>query len=525
MTFSIIDACRDPKVFGPAFRDKDTWQAWFAFLAALFGLPMDDEQHRLFAECTQRTDRPSTPFLEAWLVCGRRAGKSFVLALVAVFLACSRDWLPYLGIGERGTVMVIAADRRQARTILRYVKGLLQLVPMLTRMIEAERQEAVDLSNRISIEVHTASFKTTRGYTIVAALLDEIAFWPTDPDSADPDGEVVSAIKPAMATVPGAMLLCASSPYARRGALWEAYHRYYGQSDGPLIWQASTRTMNPTVPQGFIDAEYEKDAVSAEAEFGAQFRTDIESFVSREAVDAVVDRSVLERPPVSGKNYVGFTDPSGGSGDSYTVAVAHAENGIGILDCHREVRPPFSPEAVTAEFADLLKSYRVTKVSGDRYAGEWPREQFRKHGIEYEPSADPKGAIYGNLLPLLNSGKVRLLNNKRLITQLIGLERRTSRGGRDSIDHAPGGHDDCANAVAGALLLAVSRRGFFLINGRRPLPDGKPDWSPAGGPSYVEPLRIRVESVSERDLPRVLRATVPAAPFFRPVSNKRARRR
>ena len=153
--------------------------------------------------------------------------------------------------------------------------------------------------------------------------------------------------------------------------------------------------MNPTVPQSFIDAEFEKDAVSAAAEFGAQFRTDIERFfVSREAVESAVDRSVLEREPVNSQSYVAFTDPSGGSGDSFTLAIAHMEDGIGILDCLREVRPPFSPEAVTSEFADLLKSYRVTKVIGDRYAGEWPREQFRKHGIKYEPSADPKGTLY-----------------------------------------------------------------------------------------------------------------------------------
>ena len=393
--------------------------------------------------------------------------------------------------------MVIAADRRQARTILRYVKGLLQLVPMLARMIEAERQEAVDLNNRISIEVHTASFKTTRGYTIVAALLDEIAFWPTDPDSADPDGEVVSAIKPAMATIPNAMLLCASSPYARRGALWEAYHRYFGQTGGPLIWQASTRTMNPTVPQSFIDAEYEKDAVSAEAEFGAQFRTDIESFVSREAVEFVVDWSVHEHAPVNSKSYVAFTDPSGGSGDSYTVAVAHIENGIGILDCLREVRPPFSPEAVTSQFADLLKSYRITKVGGDRYAGEWPREQFRKHGIQYEPSADPKGILYLNLLPLLNSGKVRLLGNKRLVTQLIGLERRTSRAGRDSIDHAPGGHDDVCNSACGALLAATAKRPQMIIgcqDGSAIYPDGSRRW----GDEQQQPLRIRTIRLTEQ---------------------------
>ena len=44
-----------------------------------------------------------------------RPAKSFVLATIAVFLACFRDWRPHLGPGERGTVMVIAADRRQAR--------------------------------------------------------------------------------------------------------------------------------------------------------------------------------------------------------------------------------------------------------------------------------------------------------------------------------------------------------------------------------------------------------------------------
>ena len=140
------------------------------------------------------------------------------------------------------------------------------------------------------------------------------------------------------------------------------------------------------------------------------------------------------------------------------LAIAHKEIETGILDCIREVRPPFSPEAVVAEFADLLKRYRVTKIAGDRYAGEWVREPFRVRGISYQPSEDPKGVLYLNLLPLINSGKVKLLGNKRLVTQLIQLERRTSRGGRDSIDHAPGGHDDVANAVAGALLAATAKK-------------------------------------------------------------------
>ena len=108
---------------------------------------------------------------EAWLVCRRRAGKSFTLALIATYLACFHDYRKHLARGERGTILVIAVDRRQARTVLRYIQGLLTQVPMLARMIVSERAEGFDLTNAISIEVHTASFRSTRGYTIVAASI------------------------------------------------------------------------------------------------------------------------------------------------------------------------------------------------------------------------------------------------------------------------------------------------------------------------------------------------------------------
>jgi hypothetical protein len=134
------------------------------------------------------------------------------------------------------------------------------------------------------------------------------------------------------------------------------------------------------------------------------------------------------------------------------------------LDCLREVRPPFSPEAVVGEFAATLKAYGVSQVKGDRYAGDWPREQFRKCGIAYELSDKPKSDLYRDLLPLINSRRVELLDHPRLTAQLTSLERRTARSGRDSIDHPPGAHDDVANACAGALLSALNahRRGALI---------------------------------------------------------------
>ena len=81
-------------------------------------------------------------------------------------------------------------------------------------------------------------------------------------------------------------------------------------------------------------------------------------------------------------------------------------------------------------------------------------ERFVAHGIVCEQSAEPKSSIYGALLPLLNAGRVELLDVPRLHAQLLSLERRTSRQGRDSIDHPPNAHDDLINAAAGALVAA-----------------------------------------------------------------------
>jgi hypothetical protein len=146
-----------------------------------------------------------------------------------------------------------------------------------------------------------------------------------------------------------------------------------------------------------------------------------------------------------------FVDPSGGNADSMTLAIGHRQDGVMIIDAVRERKPPFSPEDVVAEFVGLLRTYQISKVTGDRYAGEWPRERFRKHGIFYEPAAKSKSDLYKDLLPALNSRQVELPDDMRLVAQIVGLERRTARGGRDSIDHAPGGHDDLCNAVAGVI--------------------------------------------------------------------------
>src|SRR6516165_9515412 len=219
--------------------------------------------------------------------CRQTAGKSFILALVACYLAVFKDWRPYLTAGELGTIRIIATDRAQAKVIFRYAKALLTQVPSIEELI----------------------VRTT---------------------------EILTALRPAMATIPGAMLLCASSPYSRRGILWRAFKEHWGREDSPiLVWRAPTRTMNQTIPQSLVDAALAEDPAKTAAEFLAEFRVDIETFVNREVVEAAVITGRHELAPVSGVNYLAFVDPSGSAADSFTLAVAHREGDTVILDALR----------------------------------------------------------------------------------------------------------------------------------------------------------------------------------------------
>jgi hypothetical protein len=290
---TILDALTDRALFGPLFAGP-SWHAWRIALAALFGLPLAEADVQRFRRCTGRERPPTGPAREGWFVIGRRGGKSRAMALVAVYLACFRTYV--LAPGERGVFMVIAADRRQARVVKRYIAGLLRAVPVLRSLVGGETKDAIELTNGLTIEIHTASFRAVRGYTIVGAVCDEIAFWPTD-DSANPDTEILTALRPAMATVPGAVLLCISSPYARKGELWRAYRERFGQDGDVLVWQAATRTMNPTVPEAVVARALGEDEPAARAEWLAEFRLDVESFIRREVLEACVVPGRYELPP------------------------------------------------------------------------------------------------------------------------------------------------------------------------------------------------------------------------------------
>ncbi len=459
---NILSAMTDKKLFGSWFRGE-SWRPWRAFLSALFALPFEDaEAFEIFKACTGRSVAPSAPFAEANPIIGRRGGKSLVLSLIVSYAAVFIDYSAVSVPGETLVALLLASDKKQAGILLRYIDAFFSEIPLLRQMVEARTAESIALKNGVTIQVGTSDYRAVRGSTCVIAACDELAFWPVG-DSASPDKEVLDALRPAMSTIPGAILLGASSPYAQRGVLFENFKEHYGKDDAPiLVWKAETRRMNPRVSRLVIGAAYLRDPASARAEYGAEFRTDVASFIPPEALQACIVTGRYELQPIIGKEYFTFTDPSGGASDSWPTATAHPEGDTMILDCLKEAQPPFSPENVVSDSAEMIKKFGCSETTGDHYAGEFPRELYAKRGVTYRVSEWTRSQIYLEFLPLVMSGRVRLLDNKKLISQLLGLERKTARGGKDSIDHGPGQHDDLANCVAGAVVLALGAGGGVL---------------------------------------------------------------
>jgi hypothetical protein len=466
---SLREALSDPALLGHAL-PGDSWRTWRVMLMACMGEQLTEDELVTYTELTGRSSSPTEPIAEGTFAVGRRGGKSRALSVLTSYIStlCQH---PKLAKGEKGVALLIAGDKDQATVDLDYSAAVLGESPVLKQMIASRVTDELSLTNGISILVRPPSFRRLRGRTCIFICADEIAFWLGEDRSSNPDTEVLAACKPMLLTTGGPLIL-ASSVYAKKGCLYEAWKRDYGPDGDPrtIVALGTSMQFHPDLPQEVIDRELEKDREKAAAEYLSIWRSDLQSFVDRQTVEQCTDVGVKERPYVRQYGYHAFFDAAGGSGsDSAALAIAHRENERIIIDVLREARPPFSPADIVADWCQLLATYKVVSVRADAYAGSWVVDEFRRHGRHLLTSDQNKSQLYGGLLPLLNTGRISLLDHQRAISQICGLERRTRFGGRgDSIDHADNSsaHDDLSNVIAGAAVFAD--RGKTRPAGHRP---------------------------------------------------------
>lgn len=446
---NVIECLRDRALFGASttFRDLAPWNPWLTFLGGTYGLPLDPEGVELFKRCTGRStyDPPDGGWPEVVCVVGRQAGKTRVASLISAFEAAmcepSRD-------GELYSLCLAQDLRAAIRTSFSYIRALFEASAILSRSIANVTADTLELTNGVRVAAYACRPSAIRGLRARVAVCDELAFFRST-EWIPQDTEMIRAVRPCLATT-GGKLIVLSSPYGQSGALWNLHRKHHGRDDSPvLVWQATAPEMNPTLPADYLERMREEDPEAFRSEVLGEFRRGLSTLLDPDVIDDAVDAGRRESIPAAEVDYSAFVDPSGGRRDAFTLAIGHRDEERGTVDLVRAWRPPFNPSGVVEECASSLRRYSVTKVAGDRYAGEWPREQFRAHGIAYEVALKPKSDLYLDLLATLNSHRLAIPEEPTLIRELRALERRRGSSGRDRVDHPAGVHDDLANAVAG----------------------------------------------------------------------------
>src|SRR6266581_7040588 len=462
MKRTLAEAMRDPNLLGGPFSALSFWP-WMCVAKLISGEELDEREADLFRTCTGRSTLPTAPVTRLIMLSGRRAGKDRFMSAVAIHRAAlSGSWRAVMSAGEQASVILLGADKKQARILRRYCAGLLQ-TPLLAAEVTRTSDEMVEFRSGAALEIVTNDASLVRGRSAIAVLGSECCWWNTTEGTASSDEDVVGAAEPAMAMCQdGGLLMLASSVGRRAGFMFRKWKELFGVDDAEdVVWLAPSRTMNPALSERVVSKAYTDDPARAKAEYGSEWRDDLAAFLDPALVDAAVDRGVLTRPPIKGVKYFGFVDVSGGVADSYALAIAHKDGDKIVLDCLTSRKAPFNPSTVTADMAKVVKQYGITQVVGDRYSAQWAVQSWAANGIRYLHSDRDRSEIYIDALPLFSSGRARLLDHPKLVGQLCALERRQTPT-RDRVDHPARGHDDEANACAGAMTLAAKGTGVVL---------------------------------------------------------------
>jgi hypothetical protein len=435
----------DPNLLGGPFTPP-TYTAHRAFVAGLSGRPMTAEERRLWDEMAGGRAPPTTAIRLLVIIKSRRIAMTQLIGGgIAPALACS-DW-PHLP-GEEPTFLYLASDRAQSGIAFRRAVGAFEASPLLAREVVNVTANRIELRNGNVLEIGTADSASVRGRTLMGAAIDEACYIPSL-------AELMAALRPALATTPGSMLIVFSTPRGADGPMYEMYKRHFGVDDPDVLAiKAHVRAFNPTISEAFLERQRELDPFRAPAEWDCVFISGLTSMFDAPLVDGCTRSEPRELPPLTVSRdggpmaYFAGLDVSGGRGDAVACAIARRDGKTVIVDACRRWPAPHDPAAVAVQVADFLRPYGLHGAVADHYGAGLTASIYRDAGIALTSAAVNRSEAYLHLLPLLTTGRVELPPEPRLRVELLGLERRTARSGKDSVDHRPGSHDDLANAVA-----------------------------------------------------------------------------
>jgi hypothetical protein len=431
--------------------DRSLSKCQRAILKSIYGLALDEEELEIYKRCTGLEIYDPKEQIDVSIIAGRRGGKtSKIAAPVAVFEAFRDHGLPP---GEEGYVLLLAPQRAQARIAFRAIRRYIMSSPVLSKHVIRVFKDEIKLDNGITICCGTASYVAVRGVTIVAVICDEMAFWRHDETSANPEQEILDALRPGMATVRNPKLIKISTPFRKEGILWNEY-QMRAQLEFP-VWQVSTQEMNPTISSRVLNKAQRLDEQKYRREYLAEFCENIASWIEYDTLQACVVPNRRELPPVAEFEYMAVIDPGFVHSDFALAILQLSPDGIIALCQLRSWRgskkQPIAFGWVCRQIKQQLDEYGINRVITDQYYAQAVIQELSKLGVVAEQrafSGSTRATIFSNLRHLLVEQKIELLDSPELLSQLRSLEEERTERGQINIRARGQNRDDLAVVVA-----------------------------------------------------------------------------
>jgi hypothetical protein len=419
---------------------------------------------------------PYTPeeYSEAWLICGRRWGKtdSFSSTIVAYEAACGGHE-DYIRKGAQEAVcFLVSQDLKNARASLPLILATLESSPLLKKEISNTTADFISLSNGLAIGVAPPSAKALRGYATPVVAMDEVGLWYTTAESANPDFEIERAVKFAQIQFPHKKRLGTTTPYIKEGLAWKnfsagtqgvkirdvAKRRAFR---GMLLLHSTTAASgNPHVVREALDQEWVQDPDAFRRESLAEFTDSISWFLNVALLHEAIDEGVYERAPAPGPVYVAAMDPAF-RGDGFGFTIVHNTHDGVVVDVARRWKAlpgeALNPALILDEIVPMLRAYGIAVVYSDQHHLDSLMQLALDRGFSIEGvpfTAKSKASIFGSLQQLVNTKKLKLLDTRGnsaagvMLDELKTLEKRNLPGGGMQIGHPVGKHDDMAAVLA-----------------------------------------------------------------------------
>jgi len=380
------------------------------------------------------------------LLSGRRGGKSLLSDIIAIYEGVIPNLEQYTRPGEERYVLLVSVREDSARVHIRQITKLLRHTKALENMIQAVKEDRVELKNGVIILSLPASARAARGYTASTLVMDEAAFFVDTLGNSSAEA-IFTALSPTTATFgDDARLVITTSVNSKVGLVYELYDRAtQGELEDWHVTKVSTRELNPKVSERIINSALKRDPESVQAEYFSEFREQTEAFLSSEAIEACVDPGLGRGGVEPGVGYMMAIDPAL-MRDNYAYAIGHLEGGVVLIDYLKKLRAPVDANGAEALLKSLVERYKPLGVLCDnpstcmRLKPEIP--------MIYTPfSRSQKLRIYGSLKEAINLGLIGLPKDEDLLDELKALQ---IRGGVDVSAPKAGRvtHDDLADCVA-----------------------------------------------------------------------------